>query len=238
MPMSDGEATRGRVESLLALLGDGADEVVLVGGCAPAFYDLAAFVGDIRPTVDVDLLVEGGTCSAYQASVKRIAARANLAPDQTPGAPICRLRRDDLVVDVMPARGEFLGFTNRWYGDAWSSALVVRTASGRDVRVVSPLLFVATKLEAARAPERRGRGDFLMSPDVEDLVRVLAGCRGLLDEIRDEESELHEAVRAELRDLLTRQGFVDAIPGYFEGDAATQVHVAPFIAELRRAVEP
>ena len=133
--MSDGEATRGRVESLLALLGDGADEVVLVGGCAPAFYDLAAFVGDIRPTEDVDLLVEGGTCSAYQASVKRIAARANLAPDQTPGAPICRLRRDDLVVDVMPARGEFLGFTNRWYGDAWSSALVVRTASGRDVRV-------------------------------------------------------------------------------------------------------
>jgi hypothetical protein len=236
--MSEGEATRGRVESLLALLGDGADEVVLVGGCAPAFYELAAFVGDIRPTLDVDLLVEGETYSAYQASVKRIAARANLAPDQTPGAPICRLRREELIVDVMPARGEFLGFTNCWYGEAWSSALVLRTTGGREVRVVSPLLFVATKLEAARAPERRGHGDFLMSPDIEDLVRVLAGCQGLLDEIRDDGGEIHEAVRAGLRGLLTQRGFVDAIPGYFEGDAATQAHVAPFVAELRRAVVP
>ena len=50
-------------------------------------------------------------------------------------------------VDVMPTDESVLGFSNRWYPMAIDTAQRLDIA-GYEVRVVTPALFVATKLEA------------------------------------------------------------------------------------------
>lgn len=63
-------------------------------------------------------------------------------------------RWDDLIIDVMPVDERVLGSSNRWYPAAIETAQTVDIV-GHDVRLVTPALFIATKLEAFHG---RGRG--------------------------------------------------------------------------------
>jgi hypothetical protein len=76
--------------------------------------------------------------------------------DQDSGV-ICRWRHDasQLILDAMPARGEILGFENRWHAEALPRAVERELPSGATIRAVSPPYLLATKLEAFR-----GRGSW------------------------------------------------------------------------------
>jgi hypothetical protein len=71
--------------------------------------------------------------------------------DQESGV-ICRWRHDasQLILDAMPARGEILGFENRWHAEALPRAVERELPSGATIRAVSPPYLLATKLEAFR----------------------------------------------------------------------------------------
>lgn len=90
---------------------------------------------------------------------------------------ICRWRHLplDVVFDLMPVDEQVLGFTNRWYAEASSTAKLMRLADDVEIRVVNASTFVATKLEVFI---RRDGGDFLSSHDLEDVLTVVDGqCR-------------------------------------------------------------
>ena len=61
-----------------------------------------------------------------------------------------------------------------------------------EVRAITPLYFVATKLEAFAG---RGRGDYQASHDLEDVLSVLAGLDSLRAEVRTDTSVAGGAVR-------------------------------------------
>lgn len=86
--------------------------------------------------------------------------------DQTEGAPICRWRHGQLFIDVMPTSADILGFSNRWYAPAIAAAHHVLIADLR-LRVITPVYFVATKLDAFRS---RCENDFGGSHDLEDVI--------------------------------------------------------------------
>ena len=77
-----------------------------------------------------------------------------------------------MQLDVMPVSEMVLGFSNRWYESAMREAVAVQLEKGLEIRLVSPAHFVATKLEAF---EDRGRGDYLESHDLEDVLSVVDG---------------------------------------------------------------
>ena len=54
---------------------------------------------------------------------------------------------DAIIVDIMPMDASVLGFSNRWYPTGFETAQTRRIA-GHDVRIVTPTLFIATKLVA------------------------------------------------------------------------------------------
>jgi len=60
----------------------------------------------------------------------------------------------DLRVDFMPA-DDSLGFTNRWYQDAIKSSSRYRLDEHTSIKLVNPVYFIATKLEAWKG---RGNG--------------------------------------------------------------------------------
>lgn len=98
--------------------------------------------------MDVDAIVDVATYAGYATLAERLRA-LGLGEDTSPGAPMCRWRRDGVVVDVMPVDERILGFSNRWYPTALATAHALDIADHR-VRLVTPALFVATKLEAFR----------------------------------------------------------------------------------------
>jgi hypothetical protein len=99
-----------------------------------------------------------------------------------------------------------------------------------EIRLITPPVFLATKLEAFR---ERGEGDFLASHDLEDIVVVIDGRPELADEIRDSEPELREYLVREFDSLLCNSAFVEALPGYLPADAASQARLPTIRERLR-----
>lgn len=155
------DPNRALFESVVRLLVPVLDELVFVGGCTTGLFITDPAAGGIRPTKDVDAIVDVTSYAKYAALSERLRT-LGLAEDPTPGAPLCRWRRGDLIVDVMPTDTAVLGFSNRWYPTAIETAQTFGIA-GLDVRVVTPALFIATKLEAFHG---RGGDDVFASHDL------------------------------------------------------------------------
>ena len=155
------------LEGAVRLLQPLLDELVFVGGCATGLLITDPVGVGIRPTKDVDAITEVGSYAEYAKLSERL-RDLGLTEDRREGAPICRWRRGDLIIDVMPTDERILGFSNRWYMPALGSAQHVNVAGLRP-RVVTAVHFLAMKLEAFHG---RGKDDVMGSHDLEDLITV------------------------------------------------------------------
>jgi hypothetical protein len=138
--------------------------------------------------------------------------------EATPGAPLCRWRHGQLIVDVMPTEATVLGFSNRWYPAAIETAQTFHIA-GHDVRVVTPALFIATKLEAFHG---RGGDDVVASHDLEDIIAVVDGRPEIVGEVAAASDDVRAYVGAEIRTLLDNRDFTEALAGFLLPDPASQ----------------
>lgn len=225
--MSARDACLSAIATVASSLGELTDRVVFVGGTVVALYPLEGSA-DVRPTVDVDCVVNISTTSEYYAFVGALRKRGfKECTDE--GAPTCRHVCAGIRVDVMPAAATALGPTNRWYADAMRDA-AVHDLGATTVRVITPAYFVATKLEAFRS---RGGGDYVASHDLEDVLTVLGGLRSLRDEIASAAEGVLGALRIELVQLMESESFVDALPGHFDGHAAGQARAREVSEWLR-----
>ena len=134
------------------------------------------------------------------------------------------------MIDVMPTNSAILGFSNRWYPGALRTARPMCLPSGNIVRMVTAPFFLATKLEAFYG---RGKGDFIASHDLEDLIAVLDGRSTIVQEV-SASVELRTYLAREFVKLLEDDGFQDALPGHLPGDAASQARVALILERMRR----
>lgn len=152
-------------ESVVRLLRPVLDELVFVGGCTTGLLITDPAASAIRPTKDVDVIVDVTSYAKYAAPSERLVA-LGLNADTTEGAPLCRWRHDDLIVDVMPIDEDVLGFSNRWYPSAIKTAQIVSIA-GQDIR---------DEIGAAEAEVRKyitSEIEALLSND--DFLDTLAG---------------------------------------------------------------
>jgi hypothetical protein len=153
-----------------------------------------------------------------------------LVEDTSEGAPLCRWRHGALIADVMPTDATVLGFSNRWYPDAIESATTINVA-GHRVRLVTPALFIATKLEAFRG---RGGGDLLASHGLEDIIAVVDGRPEIVSEVAVASRGVREYIAVEIQALLDSQDFIEALSGFLLPDAASQARRPLLEARLRK----
>jgi predicted nucleotidyltransferase len=222
------ERSLAAIATVARALGEERRRVVFVGGTVVALYPLEGGA-DVRPTVDVDCIVDVTTLDAYYAFVERLRSLGFEACTDE-GAPLCRLVVSGIRVDVMGAADLALGPTNRWYAEAIAAAEARTVAPGLEVLAITPVYFAATKLAAFHS---RGRGDYVESHDLEDVLTVLAGLPSLRAEVAAAGSGVARAVRDDLVALATREAFLEATWGHFEGDAAGQRRAAATVAWLR-----
>jgi len=218
------------LESVARKLGDDLlGELVFVGGAVAGLLITDPAMPAIRPTEDVDLLVQALTLADYYRVEKTLEARG-FAHDMSPGAPICRWRVEGVAVDVMPALEGILGFSNPWYPLALETAALHTLPSGTVIRLVAAPVFLATKLEAFSG---RGNNDYLFSHDLGDLLAVIDGRDSLVDECRASHVELQAYLGERVAGLLDVPAFIDAVPGHLPGDAASQARLADLVDKLR-----
>lgn len=230
--MSASAANLQLVGTVARRLGALHERVVFLGGATTALFITDPAAGAVRVTRDVDVIVEVGSYVQYQLDLGEELRRAGFAVDTSDGAPLCRWIVDGVKVDVMPTDTSVLGFTNRWYSAAIRSADLHRLAPGNiPLRVVTAPYFLATKVEAFHG---RGRGDFMASHDLEDLITVIDGRPGLVDEVLAAEPTLRTYLAEEFARLLDNDAFIDALPGHLHGDRASQARLPLVEAALHR----
>jgi predicted nucleotidyltransferase len=193
----------GVVELAAASLGELLDELVLVGGCAVGLLVTDPGRTPVRQTIDVDLLTEVTPTANYYKLRERL--RAHGFAEQPTEESICRWVKGNLLIDVMPTDENVLGFTNTWYRQVAQEATVYKLPSGRQIRLITAPLFLATKLEAFAS---RGAGDYLHH-DMEDIVTVIDGRESIVDEVLGCPASLREFLLEEFDVLLADSQFVD-----------------------------
>ncbi|HYL72931.1 MAG TPA: hypothetical protein VEU96_01945 [Bryobacteraceae bacterium] len=204
-------------------------ELVFVGGCATGLLITDPGAGDPRSTLDVDAIAEITSYAEYVEFGARL-RELGFAEDSSEDALLCRWVQDRTILDVMPLDEKILGFSNRWYRDAMTSSVTHKLADDLDIRILTAPFFIATKLDAFKG---RGRGDLLLSPDLEDVITVVDGRASLLAEVRAEAADLQLYIRTEIGGLLAAAGFLNALPGYLLPDAASQARIAIVLERLK-----
>jgi hypothetical protein len=101
-------------EQIANALGSLKEKVVFVGGSVAELYADYPEISDIRPTADVDCLLELHTYYNYNKLEEEL-RKLGFMDDTTQGAPICRKIYQGIKVDFIPDNENVLGFSNRWY---------------------------------------------------------------------------------------------------------------------------
>jgi predicted nucleotidyltransferase len=197
------------VELIAQALGPLREELVLVGGCAVDLLLTDSAASPTRVTYDVDMVAQVASLAGYH-ELERQFTRLGFKRDMAQDAPICRWRYNNLEVDLMPALPGILGFANRWYPLAVQSAQRVVLPSGTSIQLITAPAFLATKFEAFAD---RGKSDLLGSHDMEDIVNVLDGRPGIVEEVAACPDELKRYLADRCHALLSLPNFMDALSG-------------------------
>ena len=186
--------------------------VVYTGGATISLYLDALSARDMRPTDDVDCVVEVTSQREYY----RLSATLRdlgLSEDTSPGAPLCRWLCEGIKLDVMPVDPQVLGFGNRWYERGVADALDFSLPNGIEIKIFALAYLLASKIEAFGS---RGRNQFYFSKDFEDIITLFNGCPNLIAEIAASEVEVRTFITAWVR---TERKNLDAMAPAFLSNA-------------------
>jgi len=203
-------------------LGELKDEMVFVGGAVVELYADNPAASAIRPTIDVDCVIEISSRLQFAKMEENLRDRG-FKNDTSEGAPICRWIYKDIKVDVMPTDSNILGFSNRWYKEGIEFKIQKTLSDGTDVFVFPPEYYLASKFEAHKG---RGGNDLRQSHDFEDIIYILDNCTDILDNINGSNLSVKMYLKQECQKLLANpnitEGIESALP-YGSGEEGTDI---------------
>ena len=198
-----------RLEKIARSLGELKDKVVFTGGATVELYLPVTYHRPIRPTKDVDCIIQIGSRLEYSKFEELLRKhKFKNAGFERPGSPICRWLCQDIIVDFMPTEESILGFSNRWFAEAIRSPMPFLLPSGTTIFICLPSYFLAIKLEVFLV---RGIKDIRASWDLEDLITVIDSRTQLYDELLAAPEIVKTYVKNKFGKLLAREDFAEAV---------------------------
>jgi predicted nucleotidyltransferase len=225
--LSDNVAMLMRVADRLAPL---RDRLVFLGGAITELFITAPGRRSSRHTKDVDVIINVMNLGEYSELLREQLVGLGLREDDREGAPICRWLLDDLIVDIMPTRGEILGFSCEWYQVAFDTAQAISLPDGTTIRLVTPACFLATKLTAFAD---RGRRNPMASHDLEDVIAVIDGRPEIVGEVAAAPADIRAAIAIRFCDLLARRDAEDVVAAQLFPDAESQNRLPLVLDRIR-----
>ncbi len=195
--------------AMLIAMGPLCEQVVFVGGCATGLLVDDAELMDVRPTEDVDAIVEVASLVAYHRVADQLMERG-FKQTMADNTPPFRWFWNRMQLDLVPLDEKVLGFANRWYRVGFDAALSVELAGGLKLRHLSAPHFLATKFEAFKD---RGNNDVYLSHDLEDIMTVMEGRSNVAREMAAAQIGVRKHVGQSVAALLNMPTFHNALPG-------------------------
>ena len=181
-----------------------------VGGCAVWLLVDRPDLTDFRPTEDVDVIIEVVTLGELYKLEEQLRA-AGFQHDTSEGAPICRWIVKGCRVDIMPIDSRELGMNSQWFREALESARLVTLDRKLEAKVITPALFLATKLTAF---QDRGHSDLYGSHDIEDVVTITDGCKNIVEDVANSSADVRKFIANGFSALMQHADFDDALFGH------------------------
>lgn len=211
----------------LKVVAEGLEElngrVVFVGGSIAQLYASDGASTEIRPTDDIDCVVDLSSYKEY-CDFSELLRSKHFRNDASSGAPICRWLFLDEKVDIMPTDQQILGFSNKWYKSGIAHRVIYEISEDLYIYILPAIYFVATKIEAVRT---RGGSDLRISHDFEDIVYVLNYCPEFTDQlVTSEDSELRSCLKESFMELLSRDNIreeIECVLPYGERERAEDI---------------
>ena len=185
------------------------EQVVFVGGCATGLLVDDAALMDVRPTEDVDAIVEVASLAAYHRLAEQLGERG-FKQTMADNTPPFRWYWNRMQLDLVPLDEKVLGFANPWYRAGYEAALTVELAEGLQLRHLSAPHFLATKFEAFKD---RGNNDVYLSHDLEDIMTVMEGRSTVVQEMAAADGAVRKHVGQSVTALMDTPTFHNALPG-------------------------
>lgn len=185
------------------------EQVVFVGGCATGLLIDNPSLMDVRPTEDVDAIVEVASLVGYHQLAGQLAQRG-FKQTMADNTPPFRWFWNRLQLDLVPVDEKVLGFANRWYRAGFALAVQAILDDGLVLRHLSAPYFLATKFEAFKD---RGRNDVFVSHDLEDILTVVEGRAALVQEVKAAPDKVRLHIGQSVASLLALPAFANALPG-------------------------
>ncbi len=126
-----------RLKVIAEGLGELCHDVVFVGGSVAELYADDPAATDIRPTMDVDCVIELATYGSLQ-EFEGLLRKHGFVNDIESGV-ICRWKYNGETVDIMPDRDSILGFTNQWCQPGFQHRTIYELPDGIAVYIFPPL---------------------------------------------------------------------------------------------------
>lgn len=185
-----------RIKVVHAALEELGPKVVFVGGATVSLYK-DRVVSETRVTDDVDIVVEIAAYTEF-AEIEEKLRRKGFTNDFT-SKVICRYVVKGVVVDIMPTKGDILGFTNPWYVNGVKHSITFQLDSRTEIRIFDAVHFLASKIAAF---QNRGKKDGRISSDFEDIVYLLKSRDTLWRELEEAPEQIKQYLKMFFSELL------------------------------------
>lgn len=203
------------IKKVAHALGDLEHRHAFVGGAVVHLYIDEPGAEDIRPTLDVDIVVEIASLAELEKLRQQLLSRGfHQAMDEN---VICRFKCGETVLDVMATRGMGWAPGNPWFEAGFE---YLQTAQVDDVviHILPVAYFLASKFSAIH-----GRGDDpRTSHDFEDIVYILNNRVHVVEDILDSPVNVKMYLVEEFSNMLHKKEMEEAILAHLEPATQTE----------------
>lgn len=194
------------------------NKVVFVGGAVVELYCDDPARAEVRPTDDVDVVVELINLGSYATLEEDL--RAIGFQNDMFSSVICRYKYHDIVIDIMPTDANILGFTNVWYNDGLSHSIPYVLNDGLAIQIFTLHYFIASKFEALKS-DRHGK-DYRYNSDFEDIIYIFDNRINIKSELVECTNDVKVYLQKMIIALLQRPYIEEEIIANLEYSSSNQ----------------
>lgn len=219
-----------RLKAVAQVLSSLKEAFVFVGGATVSLYATNAdLANEVRPTEDVDVVVEIAGYSGFTQLEEKLRA-VGFVNDIESGV-YCRYKIQGIIVDVMPTNDTAIGFSNKWYPEGFKNAIIVPLDEKTAVKIFSLPYFMASKWEAYKG---RGKGDYRTSKDFEDLVYLFENVDDLQDQLNKVPTHIFNYLQEEFLKVIDTSDFKEGLYSHMRG-GYTSIDANGVLFKLKKA---
>ncbi len=202
------------IEIIARALGDLNEQVVYVGGEVAGLYVDDPAVPEIRPTKDVDIVVEVASLFQLEELRQKLAARGiHPARDEK---VICRFTYRNTLLNIMGTREIGWAPANPWFQEGFKHAQI-HSLDSIKIKIMPLAYYLAAKFAAFR---NRGN-DPRFSHDFEDIVYILDNRTTFLP-ILESDEDVKSFLVSEFKSIFVSETLQEAILAHLEPPTQTK----------------